>query len=59
MANVEWSNVMQTNIAYTNGVSSPTDQLMRELYAGDVYAYYPLGNYSFSEKDYPPLQANP
>ena len=40
---------MQAKTGYTNGilsgVSSPTDPLMRELYADDVYEYHPLGKY--------------
>ena len=44
---------MQAKTGYTNGISSsisssissPAEPLMRELYAGDVYEYYPLGKY--------------
>lgn len=36
---------MQTNSVYTNGGSAPPDQLRREFYAGDLYEYYPMGQY--------------
>ena len=36
---------MQANSIYANGGSGPSDQLRRERYAGEVYEYYPLGQY--------------
>jgi uncharacterized protein (DUF433 family) len=36
---------MQGNAVYSNGGSAPPDQLRRDLYAGDLYEYYPLGQY--------------
>lgn len=36
---------MQTNGVYNNGGSALPDQLQREFYAGDLYEYYPLGQY--------------
>ncbi|MCE7981451.1 MAG: DUF433 domain-containing protein [Caldilinea sp. CFX5] len=36
---------MQTNGVYSNGGSAPPDQLRCEVNAGDLYEYYPLGQY--------------
>lgn len=36
---------MLAQAMYTNGAPAITKQLMRERYGGELYEYYPLGNY--------------
>ena len=36
---------MQTHLSTTNGVAKPTVALIREIYGGEIYEYYPLGQY--------------
>lgn len=36
---------MQTEATLTNGVSSTKPQLVQEIYGGELYEYYPLGQY--------------
>src|SRR5262249_31790237 len=37
--------MMQATTVQGNGVQSPPTQLVSEIYAGEVYEYYPLGQY--------------
>ncbi|MFN8491724.1 MAG: DUF433 domain-containing protein [Caldilineaceae bacterium] len=36
---------MQPNLPTTNGVAKPIIALTREFYGGEIYEYYPLGQY--------------